>query len=72
MEIGTNLVLQISGANVLLRWESVQGATSYKVYSSANSHTGFAEDLTSAFSDTTWTAPFPAGPKYYRVTALTE
>jgi hypothetical protein len=68
----TELTLQINGANVLLIWKSVPGASSYKVYSSTSSHTGFSEDFTGAFSDTTWTAPLPIGAKYYRVTALTE
>ncbi|MFH1012075.1 MAG: hypothetical protein V1784_12695 [bacterium] len=69
--IPMNLVARTSGANLILLWKSVPSATSYKIYSSAGAHTGFAEDLTGSFSDTTWTAPFPTDTRFYRVTALT-
>jgi len=65
-----NVVITIIGTNVHLNWDTVTGATSYKVYSSDNPHTGFTEDTTGTFIDESWSAPVPDEKKFYYVKAV--
>ena len=67
--IPQNISIQIIGDNVGLTWDSINGATSYKVYSSDNPHTGFTEDITGTYVDESWSAPVPPVKKFYYVTA---
>jgi len=67
-----NATIVSDGVNITLCWNSVLGATSYKVYSSSDPSTGFAEDATGTFSDTSWTAPATSEMRFYHVTAVTE
>ena len=65
-----NVVVSINGSNVEITWDAVSGATSYKVYSSDNPLTGFVEDTTGTFNNTSWSAPVPGSKKFYYVTAV--
>ena len=58
--------------SLTLTWETVTGATSYRVYSSEEPDSGFSEDSTGVFNDTTWTAPIPEDRMFYYVTAVGE
>ena len=65
-----NVNISISSGNVELSWDSVHGATSYKVYSSDNPETGFTQDTNGSFVDESWSAPATVGKKFYYVVAV--
>ncbi len=65
-----NIVISIADGNVTITWDAVTEATSYKVYSSDDPETGFAEDTTGTFTDESWTAPASDAKKFYKVTAV--
>ena len=65
-----NVTIFIDGINVQLTWDSVPGATSYKVYSSDDPLTGFEEDTSGTLVDESWTAPTPSGKKFYYVKSV--
>jgi len=64
-----NVVIEIIGSNVMISWDAVASANSYKVYSSDDSYTGFMEDTSGIFIDESWSAPAPPVKKFYYVTA---
>ncbi len=66
-------VLIVTGTNsVTLSWNPVNGATSYRVYSSTDPESGWDVDETGVLNGTTWNAPVTAGKMFYRVTCLIE
>ena len=67
-----NVVITISGGNVNLSWDAVNGADSYKVYSSndPNLAAGSWTLEQGNISGTTWSEAVPAGKKFYYVTAV--
>lgn len=68
-----NLTVAYDGANIVLNWDAVAGATSYQVLSSGNPDTGFTADLTGTFDGASWSAPLSSDPdhtKFYCVTAV--
>ncbi|MBC8384981.1 MAG: hypothetical protein H8E57_05640 [Candidatus Cloacimonetes bacterium] len=67
----TIIVITITEDNVELDWNSVPGATSYKVYSDSDPYGGFGTtEWTGAVSE--WSETIPGDMKYYRVTALND
>ncbi|MCK4652919.1 MAG: carboxypeptidase regulatory-like domain-containing protein, partial [Candidatus Cloacimonetes bacterium] len=67
-----NVIISHTGTDVIITWDPVAAATSYKVYSSTDPYgvsPAFTEDLTGAFVGEQWTAPDPAVNTFYRVTA---
>ena len=67
LAIPQNVMIHITETNVNISWDAVAGATSYKVYSSDDPYTGFTEDTSGSFTDTSWTAPLSANKKFYYV-----
>ena len=65
-----NVTISIDGTNVQLAWDSVPGATSYKVYSSNDPLTGFEEDTSAIPINESWTAPAPSEKKFYYVKSV--
>jgi len=68
----SNLTIAIVGTDVVVSWDAVPGATSYKVYSSDKPDSGFTEDTTGVFSSEMWTAPASSDKKFYYVKAVTS
>ena len=65
-----NLSVSISSGIVYLSWDTVSGATSYKVFSSVNPNSNFIEDATGTFDGESWSAPIPNGNMFYYVKAV--
>lgn len=65
-----NVTIQVIDSNVTITWDSVAGATSYKVYSSDNPYSGFTEDTSGTFDGESWTAAISNEKKFYYVTAV--
>ena len=66
----TNLTINISGGNIILSWDVVTGADSYKVYSSDEPYTGF--DSLATVTDTIWSTSITEEKKFYYVVASSE
>jgi hypothetical protein len=66
----TNIDISVTGSTLTISWDSVFGATSYKVYSSSDPYGTFSEDTTGAFFYEGWTAPIGTSMKYYYVKAV--
>ena len=67
-----NLTIETIGIDVHLSWDTVDGASSYKVYSSDDPYTGFEEDTSGTFTGENWTAPIVNIKKFYYVIDSTE
>ncbi len=65
-----NVTISVVSEVVYLSWDTVAGATSYKVYSSDDPYTGFQEDLTGTFNGESWSASAPNGNMFYYVKAV--
>ena len=66
-----NLTIEIVGTDVVLNWDAVTGADSYKIYSSNNPYESYEnwnyEDEVTA---TTWSEVIPSEKKFYYVSAV--
>jgi len=69
--IPPNVQLTIAGGQLTISWDAEPGATTYKVYSSAQPDGGFAEDLGGTFASHSWSAPVGASVRFYYVTTIT-
>jgi hypothetical protein len=67
MPAPANLTITQSGSNILLAWNAVTGATTYKIYHSDNPYTGFTQLGTT--SNTSLMIVSPPAKRFYRVTA---
>ncbi len=67
-----NLSINYSGTDVIITWDAVTGASSYKVYSCATSGGEFSEDSSGVLSGTSWSAPATEPRRFYQVTAIAE
>ena len=67
-----NLTIEISGTNVILNWDAVTGADSYKVYSSDDPYETFENWILEQenITETTWDEPVPETKRFYYVTAV--
>ena len=66
----TNLTIEIVGTDVVVSWDGVAGADSYKVYSSDDPYESYATwDFEEEVTATTWSETIPADKKFYYVTA---
>jgi len=59
-----------SGGNLTVAWQAVNGADSYRVYSSALPDQDFTLDLSGSFNGTSWTAPAAEPRRFYHVCAI--
>jgi hypothetical protein len=64
-----NVLIITNESSIELSWEEVYGATSYKVYSSADPYSGFEEDTSGTFVGESWSAPLTDVKKFYYVKA---
>jgi hypothetical protein len=67
-----NVTIEISDTDVLLSWDAVAGANSYKVYSSDDPYIGFVEDTSGVFAGESWSTSILNEKKFYYVIASTE
>ncbi|MCD4818006.1 MAG: hypothetical protein K8S23_04900 [Candidatus Cloacimonetes bacterium] len=65
-----NVEISTTGTNVDISWDSVSGATSYKVFSSDEPNGDFAEDTTGSFVENSWSTTIQNMRRFYYVTAL--
>lgn len=65
-----NVVIEIIGNDVVITWDEVSGASSYKVYSSDEPYDNFMEDLSGSFVDESWSTSITNEKKFYHVTAM--
>jgi len=69
-DIPQNVIISISLTEVNINWDPVEGATSYKVYSSDDPYSGFVEDGSGIFIGESWNTPLLNGKKFYYVKAV--
>ncbi len=62
---------QFTGNQVVLNWDLVQGALSYKILASENPESGF-EQIASGIYINNWSEAVPNGNRFYRVVASTD
>ncbi|MDD2230593.1 MAG: LamG domain-containing protein [Candidatus Cloacimonetes bacterium] len=65
-----NVQITHSEGNVCVSWQAVNGASSYRVYSSLTPNEDFTPDTSGSFDNTIWTAPSTLPHRFYRVTAV--
>ena len=65
-----NLQICINSGQITLTWNSVSGATSYRIYSSDNPYFGFAADNGGILTGTQWSTAVSNAKKFYYVKAL--
>ena len=65
-----NVEIEIIVSDVIITWDAIVGATSYKVFSSNDPYTGFAEDTSGSFVDESWSTTIINEKKFYYVKAL--
>ena len=68
--IPQNVTISISLTEVIITWDPVANAASYKVYSSDNPYSGFEEDTSGVFAGETWSGPIPSVRKFYYLKAV--
>ena len=69
LEAPENVIISTSQDSVYIDWESVQGATFYKVYSTDNPSSGFTVDDSGIFDGCSWKAPLNTTQRFYYVTS---
>ena len=67
-----NVSVEIIGSEVFVSWDAVTGATSYKIYSSDNTITGFVEDSSGTFVGESWSTSIINEKKFYYVIAVQD
>jgi hypothetical protein len=66
-----NLIIEVSGTDVMLIWDAVPEADSYKIYSSVNPNAAFDSwTLEEEIAATTWSEAVPTEQKYYYVSSV--
>jgi hypothetical protein len=71
LEIPQNVVSSVAGSTLTLTWDAVVNATGYKVYSSDDPYTGFAEELTVPTGES-WSIEVSGSKKFYYVVAVND
>ncbi|NOR46364.1 MAG: hypothetical protein GQ534_12335, partial [Candidatus Delongbacteria bacterium] len=64
-----NVSITENATNVTITWDTVAGASSYKVYSSVDPYGTFTEDTTGSFNGEEWVAPMTVNKLFYYVVA---
>jgi len=65
-----NVLISVVNDSVHISWDTVSGATSYKVYSSDDAYTGFTEDTSGTFDGISWSASLTLNKKYFYIKAV--
>ncbi|MCK4654629.1 MAG: hypothetical protein KAU01_09285 [Candidatus Cloacimonetes bacterium] len=65
-----NVIISYDFDSIIISWDPVTIATSYKVYSSDSPYNGFEEDTTGTFNGTSWSASVAGNKKFYYVKAV--
>jgi len=69
----TNVTLQITNTSVIINWDDVADAHSYKIYASDSIMGGFTDvSDTGTFNSTSWTVGISSTSRYYYVVSSTE
>jgi hypothetical protein len=69
VEAPSNIVLAVSGTDVIITWDPVTNAAGYAVYSSADPYGTFVLDESGVFDGPEWTAAASLTKKFYYITA---
>ena len=67
-----NVIISYDLDSIIISWDPVTFATSYKVYSSDSPYTGLVEDTTGTFVGESWSTSIINEKKFYFVKASTE
>ncbi|MDD3051498.1 MAG: hypothetical protein PHR06_10175, partial [Candidatus Cloacimonetes bacterium] len=70
LEAPQNVTVEVIGNNIRLQWNSVTGATSYKVFSALTPDVEFTEDLSGVLNGTEWTTTLSDNRRFYRIVAV--
>jgi hypothetical protein len=65
-----NIEIVVTDRQVIITWEAVLGATSYKVYSAESPDGEFAEETNGTFDGSSWSKEAGSDKKFYYVKAL--
>lgn len=64
-----NVTTEISGTDLILSWDPVTGASSYKIYSSDDPYGTFIEESVLPVGET-WSIPFSESKKFYYIVSI--
>jgi hypothetical protein len=70
IDIPQNVHISYQGNEIVIFWDVVSGANSYKIYSSNNPYNGFEEDLTGNYNGTSWSTSVTNEKRFYYVIAV--
>jgi hypothetical protein len=70
VEAPQNISISYSAEEVTLSWDSVSGATGYKIYSSNEPYGTYTVDDNGSLNGTVWTVPSSYSKWFYKVTAI--
>jgi len=65
-----NVIIEIVGTNILITWNEVSVATSYKIYSSDDPYAAYPWNFEEEVTDTNWSEPATGSKKFYYIKAL--
>ena len=66
----SNVTISVNGSQIIINWDAVDGANSYKVYSSDDPESGFELDTSGTFNGASWSTSVINEKKFYYVTAI--
>lgn len=72
LAIPQNVTLISDGTTIIISWDEVPNANSYKIYSSNEPYSGFELDETGEFNGTSWTTSNVNEKRFYYVTAHSD
>ena len=64
-----NVFIEIVGTNIMITWDEVSVATSYKIYSSDDPHAVYPWNFEEEVTDTNWSEPATGIKKFYYIKA---
>ena len=71
LDAPTNVDIIVSGGNLTISWNAVEGADSYKIVSDTDPYGEFTTVVASGIAETSWTTSVPSNSTFYRVIAVT-
>jgi len=70
--IPQNVTMSSSDLEIMISWDAVDNALSYRVFSCPLPDGVFEEDLTGVFTGTSWTCPASNVQRFYHITAVAD